>query len=58
MTKNTKKNYDTTKNKLQKNWEDTQYLISLFNLALDRIKELNEKVDRLWSTVNGIDENS
>ena len=58
MVKDTIKNYDSIKNKLQQNWDDTQYLIALHNLALKQIKELNDKVDRLWASINSINEDN
>jgi hypothetical protein len=54
MSKETYKNYDQTKNKIQVNWEDVRYLIALFNEVLLKIDLLDKKVDRFYTSINNI----
>lgn len=58
MTKDTHKNYDRTKNKLRINFEDVKYLIALHIQVLDKIKKLEDKVNRLWSSITLIMEDT
>ena len=51
MSKNINKNYDIP-NKIKNNWEDVSKLIALENQLIEKIKYLEDKVNRLWQNVN------
>lgn len=54
--KDTTKTYNQVDNKLFNNWQDVKYLIALHNRLLEKIKELDQKVDRAWTSINNITE--
>lgn len=56
MSSQIKRNYEASSNKLRDNWEDVQQLIALHNEVLDRINILQKTVDRLWTTINSLNE--
>jgi len=58
MPKETRKNYDRIPNKLRQNFEDVQYLIALHIQVLEKIKVIEAKMDRLWSSITTIHEDT
>ena len=46
------KNYTQIDNKLRNNFDDVKYLIGYLNYISEQIKLVNERIDRIQTTVN------
>jgi len=51
MPEDINKNYSATDHKMLENWKDIQKLIALENRLLERLDEIEAKLERLWTAI-------